>query len=106
MNNKELRIMKKLILVTLIMIISVSAFGCSNKEVGQEISKEQYKRKFIIIDSVNEPLPPEAENVEYMPSDISGPQLIPNAKFSDPIIITKMPNLEMKSEKNTSNVQK
>lgn len=56
--------MKKLILVALTMIISVSSFGCSNKEVGQEISKEQYKRKFIIIDSVNEPLPPEAENVE------------------------------------------
>jgi len=86
--------MKKLILVTLTMIISVSSFGCSNKEVGQDISKEQFKRKFIIIDSVNEPLPPEAENVEYMPSDISGPQLIPNAKFSDPIIITKKPYSE------------
>ena len=98
--------MKKLILVTLTLILSVSLLGCSNKEVGQEISKEQYKRKFIIIDSVNEPLPPEAENVEYMPSDIGGPQLIPNAKFSDPIIITKMPYLETKSEKNTSNVQK
>ena len=51
----------------------------NNKELELDISKEQ--QKFIIIDSVNEPLPPEAENVEYMPSDIGGPQVIPNAKL-------------------------
>lgn len=106
MNNKEMRILGKLILVTLTLILSVSLLGCSSNKGGQEISKEQYKRKVIIIDSVNEPLPPEAENVEYMPRGIGGSQLIPNAKFSDPIIITKMPYTETKGEVNTSSYQR
>ena len=57
-----------------------------------KIKLEEFKRDFIIIYSVKEPLPPETENVEYMPNGTGIPQLIPNAKFSDPIIITKMPH--------------
>ena len=94
--------MKRLILVTFTLVLGVSLLGCSSKEVGQGISMEEYNRKFIIIDSVNEPLPPEAENVEYMSSGIGVHQLIPNAKFSDPIIITKMPYTENKGDENTS----
>ena len=91
--------MKKIILVPLTLLLIVALLlGFNNKELELDISKEQ--RKFIIIDSVNEPLPPEAENVEYMPSNIGGPQVIPNAKFSDPIIITKMPYSDKKSDAN------
>ena len=81
--------MKKIIIFPLTLFIVALLLDIDNKELVLDISKEQ--RKFIIIDSVNEPLPPEAENVQYMPSDIGIPQVIPNAKFSDPIIITKMP---------------
>lgn len=88
--------MKKIILVPLtLLLIVASLLGFNNnKELELDISNEQ--RKFIIIDSVKEPLPPEAENVEYMSSNIGGPQVIPNAKFSDPIIITKMPYSDKK----------
>lgn len=96
--------MKKVILVPLTLLLIVGLLlGFNNKELELDISKEQ--RKFIIIDSVKEPLPPEAENVEYMPSDIGGPQVIPNAKFSDPIIITKMPYFDKKSDANKSTVK-
>lgn len=87
-----------------LLLIVALILGFNNKELELDISKEQ--QKFIIIDSVNEPPPPEAENVEYMPSDIGGPQVIPNAKFSDPILITKMPYTDKKNDANNSKALK
>lgn len=89
--------------VSLAVAFSLLLFGCSNnsqelqdKENNKDevaVSKEKYERKYIILDSVDEPLPPEAKNVQYMPSKIE-PQKIPNADLSDPIVITKMPHSE------------
>jgi hypothetical protein len=46
--------------------------------------------EFIILDSVDEPLPPNAENVQSMPNK-SESQPLPNAELDKPIVITKMP---------------
>ncbi|WP_156291872.1 hypothetical protein [Oceanobacillus salinisoli] len=89
--------MKKfsIIFVTLSFVL----FGCNNtqesrdKEQMEEKSATengQYEQKVIIMDSVDEPLPPEAKSVQSMPSK-SEPQQLPNVNLSDPIIITKMP---------------
>jgi hypothetical protein len=93
---------KKLIFVLLPFILTVSLFACNNlKEVQHYeqtekksiVSSEGYKQKVIIMDNVNDPLPPEARNIQYMPNK-STPQQIPNANLKDPIVITKMPYSE------------
>ncbi|WP_205520145.1 hypothetical protein [Virgibacillus doumboii] len=83
--------------ITFIMMVSLALFGCSNADVSQDVDGEQddYKkdrleREVIIMDSVDDPLPPEAKNVQSMPSK-NEPQQIPNANLNDPIVITKMP---------------
>jgi hypothetical protein len=48
------------------------------------------QREFIILDSVEEPLPPNAKNVQSMPEKRE-PQPLPNAEHDKPIVITKMP---------------
>lgn len=48
------------------------------------------EREFIVRDSVDEPLPPEAQDIEAMPERFESQQ-IPNANLHDPIVITKMP---------------
>ncbi|MBH0162076.1 hypothetical protein [Fictibacillus sp. 26RED30] len=47
-------------------------------------------RQVIIRDSVDEPLPPTAKNVQTMPNKHE-PQPLPNAELNKPIVITKMP---------------
>ncbi|MGJ9458493.1 hypothetical protein [Oceanobacillus sp. CF4.6] len=94
--------MKKVTIAFLTVTLSFVLFGCNNTQESQ--NKEQiegksveengqYEQKVIIMDSVDEPLPPEAKNVQSMPSE-SEPQQIPNVNLSDPIIITKMPYSE------------
>ncbi|WP_156291324.1 hypothetical protein [Oceanobacillus salinisoli] len=92
--------MKKFTIVFL--ILSFVLFGCNNKQESQDkeqiegksiAENGQYEQKFIIMDSVDDPLPPEAKNVQSMPSK-SEPQQIPNVNLNDPIIITKMPYSE------------
>jgi len=48
------------------------------------------QRQVIIRDSVDEPLPPTAKNVQTMPNKRE-PQPLPNAELDKPIVITKMP---------------
>jgi hypothetical protein len=57
------------------------------------VSSVGYKQKVIIMDNVNDPLPPEAKKVQSMPNK-SEPQQLPNANLNDPIVITKMPYSE------------
>jgi hypothetical protein len=96
--------MKRLILVPLIMMVSIALFGCSNSEEVQDneqmekkstVKREQFKQKVIIRGSVNDPLPPEAKNIQAMPTQ-KEPQQIPNANLNNPIVITKMPYSEKK----------
>ncbi|WP_066070327.1 hypothetical protein [Neobacillus soli] len=88
--------MKNFLLGLLALIVSVALFGCNKTEAGQATKSEQYKQKIIIMNSVNDPLQPEAKNVEYMPSGL-GPQQIPNALLDNPIIITRMPYSDKKN---------
>ncbi|WP_067728726.1 outer membrane protein assembly factor BamD [Oceanobacillus damuensis] len=94
--------MKKVTIAFLTVTLSFVLFGCNNTQESQDkeqiegksVAKNgQYEQKVIIMDSVDEPLPPEAKNVQSMPSE-SEPQQIPNVNLSDPIIITKMPYSE------------
>jgi type IV secretory pathway VirB10-like protein len=93
--------MKKLILVLLILMLGVALIGCnnSNKAPNNEqiekntTVKKDNEQKVIIMNSVNDPLPPEARNVDSMPSK-KEPQQIPNVNLNDPIVITKMPYSE------------
>ena len=95
--------MKKLILVVLTLVVSSFLFGCNNIQKAQKepikstlyTDNEQYKRKVIIMDSVDELLPPEAKNIQSMPSK-SEPQPIPNVNLNDPLVITKMPYVNKK----------
>jgi hypothetical protein len=96
--------MKRLILVPLMLIVSVALFGCNNLEEVQDneqmekkstVKRERFEQKFIIRDSVNDPLPPEAKNIQAMPAQ-KEPQQIPNANLNSPIVITKMPHSEKK----------
>ncbi|HEU5141035.1 MAG TPA: hypothetical protein VFT51_13750 [Bacillales bacterium] len=48
------------------------------------------EREFIVRDSVDDPLPPETDKVEAMQSG-DEPQTIPNYKYENPIVLTKMP---------------
>jgi hypothetical protein len=94
--------MKKLIVILLILLFSVYLFGGNNTKEEQDndqpkkksiVSSEGYKQKVIIMDNVNDPLPPEAKIVQSMPNK-SEPQQLPNANLNDPIVITKMPYSE------------
>lgn len=94
--------MKKISIIFLTLTLSVVLFGCNNYQDIQgnvlvegktAAVKGQHEQKIIIMDSVDAPLPPEARNIQSMPS-ISEPQQIPNVNVSDPIIITKMPYSE------------
>jgi hypothetical protein len=92
--------MKTLILVPLILMVSIALFGCSNSDNEQmekklTVKREQFEQKVIIRDSVNDPLPPEAKNIQTMPTQ-KEPQQIPNANLNNPIVITKMPYSEKK----------
>jgi hypothetical protein len=94
--------MKKLVFVAVALLLSASLFSCGdvndeaqNKERKQEVKNQGFKREMIIVDSVNDPLPPKASNVQSMPSK-NEPQQIPNANLNDPIVITKMPHFEKK----------
>ncbi|CAH2716953.1 hypothetical protein BACCIP111895_04141 [Neobacillus rhizosphaerae] len=91
--------MKKLLLISLILIISAALFGCTQSEDAPVHIQPEKKpivnggsnqQKIIIMDNVNDPLPPEAKSVESMPNS-SGPQQIPKANPNKPIVITKMP---------------
>jgi hypothetical protein len=85
--------LKTLLLSSLALTLSASLFGCSRTEKVQEqgaINHEPHQQKIIIRNNVNDPLPPEAQDVDAMPNN-SGPQLIPKADPNKPIVITKMP---------------
>ncbi|MBS4194571.1 hypothetical protein [Lederbergia citri] len=97
--------MEKIILCTLIFMLSITLFACSNTEVAQETKSKQYQQKIIIMDSVYIPLPPEAKNIEYMPSGLE-PQQIPNTNLKDPIVITRMPYADKKTTSYTSSAKK
>lgn len=88
--------MKKSVFFLSIFTISSILLGCTKTNVVEEAKSEMYRQKIIILDSVNAPLPSDVQNVEYMPNAL-GPQQIPNADLTKPIIITKMPNLGDKS---------
>ncbi len=62
--------MKKFFLLTITLILGITLFGCTKPKEVQETKNEPYKQKIIILDSVNAPLPKEAQNVEYMPSHL------------------------------------
>ncbi|HLS09120.1 hypothetical protein [Lentibacillus sp.] len=88
--------MKKIVL--LIIICSLLA-GCGNagaahnpKSADKQLTKKHafQEWEFIIRNSVDEPLPPEARDIEAMPEKFEAQQ-IPNANLNDPIVITKMP---------------
>jgi hypothetical protein len=83
--------------VAFTLLLSASLFGCShvNDEAQNKEQKQDLKRKIIILDSVNAPLPPEAKNVQSIPSK-NEPQQIPNANLNEPIVITKMPQFKEK----------
>ncbi|MRG85996.1 outer membrane protein assembly factor BamD [Salinibacillus xinjiangensis] len=90
--------MKKLPIIFLTLTLSFVLFGCNKVQESQDKAqtegkslavKGQYEQKIIIMDSVDESLPPEAKNVQSMPSK-SEPQQIPNVNLDDPIVITKM----------------
>ncbi|QKY68351.1 hypothetical protein [Lentibacillus sp. CBA3610] len=88
--------MKKLFIM---MVVGLILAGCGNADSehnsGSAVKQTEAKsdvadREFIIRDSVDEPLPPEAQEIEAMPEKFE-PQQIPNANLNDPIVITKMP---------------
>ncbi|WP_070121214.1 hypothetical protein [Bacillus marinisedimentorum] len=94
--------MKKHLIGFLIITLGFLLIGCTNTPQSQEekqtqssteIGKRQFGQKVIIMDSVNDPLPPEAENIYTMPGK-NDPQQLPNVDLSDPIVITKMPYSE------------
>ncbi|BDG46041.1 MULTISPECIES: hypothetical protein [Parageobacillus] len=96
--------MKTFIFVPLILMASIVLFGCRHSAAVQDheqmekkltVKREQFEQKFIIRDSVNDPLPPEAKKIQTMPAQ-KEPQQIPNAKLNNPIVITKMPYSEKK----------
>ncbi|MCJ8006747.1 hypothetical protein ACFFF5_01490 [Lederbergia wuyishanensis] len=87
--------MKKFILCTFNSMLNITLIACSNTEIAQETRSKQDKQKIIIMDSVSIPLPPEAKNIEYMPSGLV-PQQIPNTNLKDPILITRMPYADKK----------
>ena len=97
--------MKKIIVCILIFMLCITLFACSNTEVAQETKSKQYQQKIIIMDSVYDPLPPEAKNIEYMPNCL-GPQQIPNTNLKDPIVITRMPYADKKTTSHTSSAKK
>lgn len=85
--------MKKFLLSSLALALSVLLFGCSHTEKVEEqavINHERPQQKIIIRNNVNDPLPPEAQDIDAMPKT-RGPQLIPKADPNKPIVITKMP---------------
>lgn len=53
------------------------------------------KQRFIIVDSIHDPLPPEVERIQYF-KDESGPQQLPKAILEDPIVLTRMPYVQEK----------
>jgi hypothetical protein len=88
----------------LILMISIALFGCINLAEVQDneqmektstVKRERFEQKIIIRDSINDPLPPEAKNIQSMPAQ-KEPQQIPNANLNNPIVITKMPYSEKK----------
>ncbi|RFU60291.1 hypothetical protein [Bacillus sp. V59.32b] len=81
--------MEKLILITCVSILGLSILACSHQEDNEAAEFKQTKRKFIMMDSVNEPLPPEVKNIDSMLNKPE-PQQIPNANINDLIVITKM----------------
>jgi hypothetical protein len=96
--------MKRLILVPFILMVSIALFGCNNSAEIQDdeqmekkstVKRERFEQKVIIRDSVNDPLPLEAKNIQVMPTQ-KEPQQIPNANLNTPIVITKMPYSEKK----------
>jgi hypothetical protein len=89
--------MKTFIFTAFALLLSASLFGCNHAEdeVQNNEQKRDLNRNMIIVDSVNEPLPPEANNVQSLPSK-KEPQQIPNANLNEPIVITKMPYSETK----------
>ncbi|WML29342.1 hypothetical protein RCG24_15395 [Neobacillus sp. OS1-32] len=99
--------MKKLYLSTLTLTQSIALFGCTNStEIVKNTKEDHYKQKIIIMGSVNDPLPQEAKNVEYMPSNLE-PQQIPNFNLKEPIIMTRMPYYEKKNSDNSpSNINR
>ncbi|MBB2479325.1 hypothetical protein H5P36_03910 [Bacillus sp. APMAM] len=85
--------MKNLLLFTMsTLLIVINLIGCEHPSKRNDPRKpiNISKRKFIILDSVNAPLPPEIKAIKSMPSTLE-PQQIPNANWKDPIVITKMP---------------
>jgi len=85
--------MKKLLLWSMFcLLIALPLLGYVHILNGSNHMKtiEVSKRKFIILDSVTAPLPPEAKAIKSMPSSLA-PQQLPNANWKDPIVITKMP---------------
>lgn len=85
----------KVIVGLAISVTSIISLICylpnNNTGLKREISKANIPpRQVIIRDSVDEPLPPTAKNVQTMPNK-SEPQPLPNAELDKPIVITKMP---------------
>lgn len=87
----------------MLLALSFTLFGCNNfQEIqdtetsGNHSSKkeEHSEQKVVIMDSIEAPLPPEAENIQSMPRK-SEPQQLPNANLDDPMVITKMPYSEV-----------
>jgi len=86
-----------LLIVTCALLAGCGNAGAAhNPESADKQSAEKHdlpEREFIIRDSVDEPLPPEARDIEAMPEKFEVQQ-IPNANLHDPIVITKMPHGE------------
>jgi hypothetical protein len=110
--------MRKIMFTPFLLLLGIVLWGCNNadspatKAVQHECSERtalqvtehraghstgDQQRRFIIRDSVHDPLPPEAEAVQYFSGDPE-PQPIPKAKTEDPIVLTRMPHLERENE--------
>lgn len=83
--------MKRMILT--IVLTTLLLAGCNTIGHGSKwdnIQEDIYEQKVIVLDSVEDPLPEEAKDLNYM-ENTSEPQHLPNVNLSDPVVITKMP---------------
>jgi hypothetical protein len=81
----------KVIVGLALSVTSINLLPQSDTGSKRDVNKMNIPpRQVIIRDSVDEPLPPTAKNVQTMPNK-SEPQPLPNAELDKPIVITKMP---------------
>ncbi|MCK7605326.1 MULTISPECIES: hypothetical protein [Geobacillus] len=64
-----------------------------SNEPKESKTVEPFRQRVIIRDSVDDPLPPEVKKAGAM-EEKNEPQLLPNVNLDDPIVITKMPQID------------